>query len=340
MTSTKLKIVAQGSSINGVDTNSIPALAAWVKDLWTESFDFEPYDWAKTYDPCQHIIWVDQYDLTGWEQPFVDRGFKIIRDYVWDSAIDQGPEIVDRTLYLRAKEWIWIHEHLLYTHLGLQNLVVNRNPDHFMLLLMNLIRPHRDQLLEECRPYLSTSLYSYVERGIYIAGDVYIPHPNHNGNGNDRYFNPDWYSKTSFSLVCETMVNSRLFVSEKSFKPLAFKHPFIINGTPGTLAYLRSLGFETFNHLIDETYDVIDNTNINHKLVFWLPNGSNADRLRHIMMVVDQLYHEFRAGNQLFTDAESLAKIEHNNHLFFNQQIIRRLWKEQIVDVINNFGCR
>lgn len=338
MTSTKLKIVALGTSHYGHGLNSIPILNQWFKDLWLSAFDFEPYDPTVTYNPATHIFWIDQYDQSGWADNFIDQGFKIIRDYLWDSAINHQSEIVDRTLYLRSDDWMWIHEYAVWKHRNYHLQVVDRDPTHFMLLLMNLIRPHRDRLLSECEPYLESSLYSYVERGIMIDGDVYMPHPNHNGTGNDRYYNPRWYSSTNFSLVSETMVNPQLFISEKSFKPLAFKHPFIINGTPGTLAHLHSRGFETFGHVIDESYDTEPNTDVQDNLHFWIQNGNNTNRLKKIMLIIDQLYREFKAGRKLFSDAESLKRIEHNHQRFWNQQIVDQLWQEQIVRVINEFG--
>lgn len=43
--------------------------------------------------------------------------------------------------------------------------------------------------------------------------------------------------------------------SEKTFKPILNKSPFIFLGSPYGLKYLRSLGFKTFNFVIDESYD-------------------------------------------------------------------------------------
>jgi hypothetical protein len=56
------------------------------------------------------------------------------------------------------------------------------------------------------------------------------------------------------------------------------------------------------------------------------------------MLVVDQLYREFKAGYTLFSDVESLKRIKHNHQRFWNQSIVDQLWQEQIVKVINEFG--
>ena len=47
---------------------------------------------------------------------------------------------------------------------------------------------------------------------------------------------------------------SSVFISEKTFKCLAVKHPFIIFGRPGTIKGLKQLGFKTFSPFFDESY--------------------------------------------------------------------------------------
>lgn len=45
------------------------------------------------------------------------------------------------------------------------------------------------------------------------------------------------------------------FLSEKTFKPIACCHPFIIAGNKNSLYRLRELGYKTFSPFIDESYD-------------------------------------------------------------------------------------
>ena len=80
---------------------------------------------------------------------------------------------------------------------------------------------------------------------------------------------------TSFSIVCEThFTNDILFVSEKVWKPIVNGHPFVIVGVPATLAYLRSLGFQTFTPIIDEYYDALID---------------NCERMQALFTVIDHL---------------------------------------------------
>ena len=63
-------------------------------------------------------------------------------------------------------------------------------------------------------------------------------------------------NSTFLSIISETSVNpKKLFLSEKIAKGLYCKQPFIVLGNPGTLAYLKKLGFKTFNRWFDESYD-------------------------------------------------------------------------------------
>lgn len=80
-----------------------------------------------------------------------------------------------------------------------------------------------------------------------------------------------YHDNSYFSLVCETYFykdNSiaddiqymdSAFISEKIYKPLAFKHPFLLVGLPGTLQCLKDFGYKTFHPYINEEYDTIVN---------------------------------------------------------------------------------
>lgn len=48
-----------------------------------------------------------------------------------------------------------------------------------------------------------------------------------------------------------------IFLTEKTYKPIFYKQPFILISEPFSLRYLRGLGYKTFGSFIDESYDVI-----------------------------------------------------------------------------------
>jgi len=77
---------------------------------------------------------------------------------------------------------------------------------------------------------------------------------------NESYFSivtESIYFKKPFpigSLVYE----SYKFITEKTYRPILLKHPFLLVSWPGILEYLRSFGYKTFHPYIDETYDTIE----------------------------------------------------------------------------------
>jgi hypothetical protein len=47
------------------------------------------------------------------------------------------------------------------------------------------------------------------------------------------------------------------WLTEKTYKAIGCKRPFIVYSTPGTLQAIKALGYKTFHPYIDETYDTI-----------------------------------------------------------------------------------
>ena len=75
------------------------------------------------------------------------------------------------------------------------------------------------------------------------------------------YLEPQAYIDTYFSLITETVCaeSDFSFRTEKIAKPLAMGHPFIVAANAGFYRDLRNLGFRTFDHVIDESFDLITN---------------------------------------------------------------------------------
>jgi hypothetical protein len=71
------------------------------------------------------------------------------------------------------------------------------------------------------------------------------------------------FLKTNISVVLETVFDgSKIHLTEKTLRPLACGHPFILASGPGSLEYIRSYGFKTFSPWIDEDYDLEQNSAI------------------------------------------------------------------------------
>ncbi len=109
---------------------------------------------------------------------------------------------------------------------------------------------------EDYRAYLS---YMANYKPVHIDRDFMSLIGAHDRNYNYLHH----YASTYFSLVTETYASTNnddiLWLTEKTYKPIACGHPFIVYGCRGTLAYLREQGYETFPEIFDESYDNIVN---------------------------------------------------------------------------------
>lgn len=71
-------------------------------------------------------------------------------------------------------------------------------------------------------------------------------------------YSSDDYAQAAIDIVLETLFDDdRLHLTEKILRPIACGKPFVLLATNGSLEYLRSYGFRTFQGIIDESYDTI-----------------------------------------------------------------------------------
>lgn len=74
-----------------------------------------------------------------------------------------------------------------------------------------------------------------------------------------------YYNETYFSVVNETHYIHEKFPftpTEKIYKAILHKHPFIVFGVPNYLSKFKNRGYKTFDGIIDESYDTETDVNI------------------------------------------------------------------------------
>jgi hypothetical protein len=87
--------------------------------------------------------------------------------------------------------------------------------------------------------------------------DHHYPTNNTSSNASAEYQASD-YNQALCEVVLETVFDDqRIHLTEKTLRPIACQQPFLTLSGPGTLEYLKSYGFKTFNNVIDESYDTI-----------------------------------------------------------------------------------
>jgi len=108
-----------------------------------------------------------------------------------------------------------------------------------------------------------------------IGTDLYAKQHLFGKDWGEIYIEPRAYEDTYFSLVSETVFEyTHSFRTEKLWKPVAMGHPWIAVSNAGFYKEMHNLGFQTFGHAIDESFDSIDN---------------HQDRIERITQVVEDL---------------------------------------------------
>lgn len=117
--------------------------------------------------------------------------------------------------------------------------------------------------------------------------------------------------KSFVFLVTETCYfQTKTHLTEKIFKPIVLRMPFILTGCAHNLAYLRSYGFRTFGDFWDEGYDAIEDPVL---------------RLQAIVKIIKQLATMSTTEQKtMLLDMQSI--LEHNYELFNNPAFIQREW--------------
>jgi hypothetical protein len=80
------------------------------------------------------------------------------------------------------------------------------------------------------------------------------------GNANDKktQFSADFFNQCLVYVITETLGEHPYpYFSEKTWKAIVSKTPFMMVNAPGSLKKLQEFGFKTFDHWWDESYDLL-----------------------------------------------------------------------------------
>lgn len=130
------------------------------------------------------------------------------------------------------------------------------------------------------------------------------------GNQGDHTINSPAFMSTYMHIAVESGFATN-FISEKTCKPILAGQPFMVAGGPNTMRALRSLGFDTFNHVFGtEGYDSIIDM---HKRMAAIAKNAreNSDHAEEICF-------------------ENAREIEHNRLWLASNELTQKLYKPLI----------
>lgn len=175
-----------------------------------------------------------------WMRHFLDRNLEY-----HDNSADNKPYMFDALLGARRPHRDYVMMALDKTRLLDCSIVTYR--DCFPGAVIN------NQNAEFQRIFRDTPLqWPYVSPHLDPAWEILGPI-----NNSISFISPvELYRKTWYSILCETSgTGTNFFLSEKTVKAMFNHRMFVLFGPVNFLANLRQQGFETFRHLIDESYD-------------------------------------------------------------------------------------
>ena len=185
------------------------------------------------------------------------------------------------------------------------------------LFLNGRHRPHRADLIRKlgARGLLNNSLWTNLDSGNgpvktlpkeyevsryqnNTVTDHYVKFELFNNEWGEIYLEPKPYINTYFSLVSETVFDIPYsFRTEKIWKPIVMGHPWIAAANAGFYRDMRNLGFQTYSHIIDESFDTIEN---------------NQDRLDRIVTIVKDLCSQDLAA--FLNECYNTSKYNQHHH--------------------------
>lgn len=279
----------------------------YLEEYWRQWFDISIYDATKTYDRNDTVFvfwWMNVDD----ELPhkLKDAGFRVAIDNIWESRTFRNDfHWIEHKYSMRWNESLWWRAE------GYAEYFPKSTPDYLCLLPLRMRKPNRDRVVQVLGDLLDRMLWSYM------ALDRKLPNDTDDTNSSNAYMHPSWYEKTYCSIVVETRQDLPMHVSEKSYKPLAYFHPFLSVSATGTLAFLREAGFETFDNIFDESYDTM---------------SEFEDRLALIKSNIEliDLDHGY--------DKLTQEKIQHNHDLFFNEELVKKEMYHGLVEPLLEYA--
>ena len=141
---------------------------------------------------------------------------------------------------------------------------------------------------------LRVAVDKFLKLGPYTCDNFTVDqHNDHHLHVSKHY--TDSYCHVVIETHFDADQSSGAFLTEKIFKPIKHGQPFVIVGAPGSLQALRDLGYCTFDHVIDPSYDLeTDNTQRWLKILDVLQQICNQDPTSWFQQCTDDIQHNQR----------------------------------------------
>ena len=273
----------------------------------------------------KNILWVGQTnDLTTSLEKIMHRIKEIDKlipkksILLWLDAVPVDPLIFKNVVYE-------IYPYVFVTVPRIDNTICTKNKDSNDFFVTSVLKEramHRTVLSNKIdkRPKIQKNSLIHFHNGSYSLENYIGQKPQHSFP--QGHPSMDLYTNSFIEIVPETLFEGHHFYTEKTNKPIATKTPFLVVTTPGYLQFLKSLGFKTFDSLIDESYDNEVNLELRiEKMLNTLENIIDNGVYEFYHSSKPILEHNFNKLCELSSKKQSIF-----DHLVFKQlQLSRKL---------------
>ena len=128
------------------------------------------------------------------------------------------------------------------------------------------------------------------------------------------------FNKTAYSIVAETNFDNRItFYTEKIAKPMMARRLFVVFTGYKFLEHLRQLGFQTFDNVIDESYDQIEDNEARWTAAFeQVKLLCDLDQAEVFDKIKDRVEHNYNLLMSTDWDQDLANSMQQKLNRFFN----------------------
>ena len=271
-------------------------------------------------DQYENIILIDHENLLTENDLKVDP-----RLVLWDSVIGNYKKIKTYLFWFD-----WVNSIDSFTRLSSKLVDFNnKTPLYHFDALLGAARKHKNfvkRCIDNCdfKDKILVGACSGIDSSIptdYIAGGAYDIRNTqlvYQQTGNENmYANPDCfipyeiYNNTWYSITCETRTSGDCFYTEKTARPLLSQRLFVTFSSQHMLKNLKTLGYETFSSVIDESYDAEPNNIKRWKMAWEQIERLSKENPKHVYAKINEIT---RHNHDLFT------KTDYQKNLFLQIQ--------------------
>lgn len=184
---------------------------------------------------------------------------------------------------------------------------VKKSPDNFNKMITGFNKLNAGSPWTIDLDIKDATLISHSYFKTFFPGGVVFDHKvKQQGDNEDRL------KMVYYDVFCDVVTESRFAqptanYSEKVYRPMFYKKPFIMVGPPHTLQYMKEQGYQTFGDFWDESYDAMED---------------HESRLFAIFKLIDQI-NGMSIGELKAMYDKMLPIVEHNRKLLLEKCPIR-----------------